>query len=79
MRQEKILAIPRGALDGPIALEVGQGAGALFLVPGIGETLRANGRIARVDGTEIDITIEECFVHCAKALIPFQLLGRQAG
>ena len=45
------------------------GAGVLFLVPGIGETLRANGRVARSDAEAVEIAVEECFVHCAKALI----------
>jgi hypothetical protein len=57
--------------------------GILFLVPGMDETLRVNGR-ARVttdpsvlDRTAIDgvhpkvalvVEVDECFVHCAKAL-----------
>jgi PPOX class probable FMN-dependent enzyme len=57
--------------------------GLLFLVPGMGETLRVNGR-ARVttdssvlERTTIDgvrpkvavvIEVDECFIHCAKAL-----------
>ena len=57
--------------------------GMLFLVPGMGETLRVNGRAsvttdpAVLDRTAIDgvhpkvavvIEVDECFVHCAKAL-----------
>jgi uncharacterized protein len=57
--------------------------GILFLVPGMGETLRVNGR-ARVttdpsvlDRMAIDgvhhkvavvVEVDECFIHCAKAL-----------
>jgi uncharacterized protein len=57
--------------------------GILFLVPGMGETLRVNGR-ARVttdpsvlERTAIDgvhpkvavvVEVDECFIHCAKAL-----------
>lgn len=29
----------------------------------------ANGRIARVSEADIRISVEECFVHCAKALM----------
>lgn len=57
--------------------------GLLFLVPGVGETLRINGRAgvtgdpdlcARVaiDGVQpkiaVVIDVDECFIHCAKAL-----------
>ena len=57
--------------------------GLLFLVPGRGETLRVNGRAsvtaapAVLDATLIDgrrpkvaivIDVEQCFIHCAKAL-----------
>lgn len=57
--------------------------GMLFLVPGSGETLRINGTAsittdaAVLDATRIDdirpkvavvVEVEECFIHCAKAL-----------
>ncbi|WP_312160947.1 pyridoxamine 5'-phosphate oxidase family protein [Phenylobacterium sp.] len=63
------LAIPLAAIDPGPAPQVGHGAGVLFLIPGIGETLRANGAVKAVSATELEIAIEECFVHCAKALI----------
>jgi hypothetical protein len=59
------------------------GIGLLFLVPGIGETLRVNGRAtvttepsvleaAALDGrppkVAIVIAVEEAYIHCAKAL-----------
>ncbi len=59
-------------------------AGLLFLVPGIGETLRVNGRACvmrdqdvlgslsrngRPPVVGIGIEIEECYFQCAKALI----------
>jgi uncharacterized protein len=58
--------------------------GLLFLVPGLGETLRINGRacvlqdanilaLLTVDGRQpivgIGVEVEECFLQCAKALI----------
>jgi len=46
--------------EGPAAL--------LFFVPGLGETLRVNGR-ARVDGDALLVEVGEAFAHCAKALI----------
>lgn len=57
--------------------------GMLFLVPGIGETLRINGRAgittdpAVLTATAIDgvtpkvavlVEVDECYIHCAKAL-----------
>lgn len=63
------LVIPWDNLDDPSAVTAGQGAGVLFLVPGVGETLRANGRVAAVGADGLEILVEECFVHCAKALI----------
>jgi predicted pyridoxine 5'-phosphate oxidase superfamily flavin-nucleotide-binding protein len=69
VKDAKTLAIPLAAIDASGAAEVGRGAGVLFLIPGIGETLRANGAVKAVSDTELEITIEECFVHCAKALI----------
>ena len=62
--------------------------GLLFLIPGMGETLRVNGSATivqdrslleqlAVDGKEpqlaIVVKVEECFLHCAKALIRSQL------
>ncbi|TCP28860.1 hypothetical protein EV207_11596 [Scopulibacillus darangshiensis] len=56
--------------------------GLLFLIPGLGETLRINGKAALVKDEElleqmavkgrkprlgIGVEVEECFIHCAKA------------
>lgn len=56
--------------------------GLLFLIPGLGETLRINGSACVVKGEEllgkmavngkkpilgIGVDVEECFIHCAKA------------
>lgn len=58
--------------------------GLLFLIPGIGDTFRVNGRAAIVDDAEllaasavegrtpklgVVVSIEEAFTHCPKALI----------
>ena len=57
--------------------------GIIFLVPGVGETLRVNGQASvttdpsvlertAIDGVEpkvaVVVAVEECFIHCAKAL-----------
>lgn len=46
--------------------------GMLFVIPGVGETLRVNGRAAversEVDGTvAVVVEVTEAFIHCAKA------------
>ena len=71
-------------------LETGR-IGLLFLVPGMGETLRANGRAAivrdeawlapliaqgKVPLLAIAVEVEECFLQCAKALLRSKLWER---
>lgn len=63
-----LLSLPLQALDAA-PTPVGAGFGSLFLVPGLGETLRINGRIAGDDGTRVFVAVEECYLHCAKALL----------
>lgn len=65
----KRLRLPSALLDQPQLATIGAGFGSLFLAPGIGETLRINGRVATVDGATIEIAVEECYLHCAKALM----------
>lgn len=64
------------------------GVGLLFMVPGVEETLRVNGRACITRGTDllarleargkvpqlaIVVTVDEAFLHCAKALKRSQL------
>lgn len=67
-RDASTLSLPVAALDDAPGA-VGEGAATLFLIPGIGETLRINGRISAVTPDAVEIAVEECFIHCAKALI----------
>ena len=68
-------------------LETGS-IGLLFLVPGVGETLRVNGRAAIIRDEKwltvlsarekrpafaIAVSVEECFLQCAKALLRSKL------
>lgn len=64
-----MLSIPLAALDDPGLAVPNASFGSLFLVPGIGETLRINGRVASVEDGNARIAVAECYVHCAKALI----------
>lgn len=63
------MRLPLAALDDPQFAQAGSRFGSLFLIPGLGETLRVNGHVAAVVGGEIEIAVEECYLHCAKALM----------
>ncbi|MDI1451121.1 pyridoxamine 5'-phosphate oxidase family protein [Polyangium sp. 6x1] len=58
----------RFTLPEPAAIDVRIGCSLLFFVPGLGETLRVNGRPS-LDGAELVVTVEEAFMHCAKAIL----------
>lgn len=73
-------------------IETGR-AGLLFLIPGVGETLRVNGRACvirddqvlaplAVEGKRplvgIVVEVEECFLQCAKAVIRSKLWDARA-
>src|SRR5262245_51101096 len=55
------LHLPISSLDQPDIARAGQGFGSLFLLPGIDETLRVNGRVAEVANGEIAIEVQECY------------------
>jgi PPOX class probable FMN-dependent enzyme len=70
VRDERRFGLPRDAAAP--AAPSRDGVGAIFFVPGLGETLRVNGRVCTgEDGLEI--AVEEAFIHCAKALIRSKL------
>jgi predicted pyridoxine 5'-phosphate oxidase superfamily flavin-nucleotide-binding protein len=66
---ERELVIPRSAMDDGAGPQVGRGIATLFFVPGIGETMRVNGVVASVSDDQVHISVNECFIHCGKALI----------
>ncbi|MEI9988578.1 MAG: pyridoxamine 5'-phosphate oxidase family protein [Rhizomicrobium sp.] len=71
------LRLPVAALDDPALAKPGKAFGSLFLIPGIGETLRINGKVVAIDANDVRITVEECYGHCAKALIRSDLWAAQ--
>lgn len=64
-----VLSVPLDLVDDPALVRADAAFSSLFLLPGIGETLRINGRVADTAGGIARIAVEECYVHCAKALI----------
>lgn len=74
------LVLPLSSLDEPELAREGMGFGSLFFSPGIGETLRVNGVVREVVGDCLHLSVAECYLHCAKALIRssfWQGLGAQ--
>lgn len=63
------LRLPAAALDDPSLAVPGTSFGSSFLVPSLNEILRVNGRVAANDGRSIAVEVEECYIHCGKALI----------
>lgn len=61
----------------PGSLSDGCLLGGLVLVPGVGETLRVNGRLGRSGGAP-RLEVTEAYVHCAKALLRSQLWSSDA-
>lgn len=75
-------------IDGLINLIEDPRVGLIFLVPGVNETLRITGRAAisadpelcgrfavrgKAPATVLVVTVEEAFIHCAKALVRSEL------
>lgn len=57
------------SFDEPEQLAPGKSFGSLCVVPGIDETLRINGRVNKVDDDNVELVVQECYLHCGKALI----------
>lgn len=61
------LAVPLAALDDDSIIGGASSFGALFMVSGMEETLRVNGRVSRISDGRVILTVEECYLHCAKS------------
>jgi len=57
--------LPDGEAHGPVSF--------VFLLPGVGETLRVNGSAAKRKGAETFVDVHEAYVHCAQAVIRSRL------
>ncbi|MEJ7925686.1 pyridoxamine 5'-phosphate oxidase family protein [Sphingobium sp. AN641] len=71
------LRIPLASLDNAEPLAVRASFGSLFLIPGIREALRINGRLEAMDAEHLHVVVEECYGHCAKAIIRSDLWAAQ--
>ncbi|MEM9313876.1 MAG: pyridoxamine 5'-phosphate oxidase family protein [Pseudomonadota bacterium] len=71
------LRIPLQAMDDPLLATDGQTFGSLWFVPGLNETLRINGRIAGTEHDALLLKVEECYLHCAKALMRSEFWGAE--
>lgn len=71
------LRLPVALLDDPALARPGAAFGSLFLLPGIRETLRVNGRVTIADADEIRIAVDECYGHCGKSLIRSEFWSAQ--
>ena len=58
------LILRASSLDEPESARPGRGVGALFLIPSL-ET-RVSGRVVSLTQGDIEIAIEECYVHARK-------------
>ncbi|MEM8984084.1 MAG: pyridoxamine 5'-phosphate oxidase family protein [Pseudomonadota bacterium] len=63
------ITIPLAAIDGASEIKRDAPFGSLWLLPGMRESLRVNGRIDGVEGDTVTVAVTECFAHCGKALI----------
>ncbi len=63
------LHLPLASFDDASLIQHGAAFGSLFLLPGIGEALRINGRVSGLEGEHVRVQVEECYGHCGKALL----------
>ena len=63
----KHLIVPLTSLDTTRMVDAGLSFGALFIVSGMDETLRVNGKVSDVSDELLTLNVEECYLHCAKA------------
>jgi len=61
------LQLPLSRVDEPSIIEQDLSFGALFMISGMAETLRVNGKVLRIENDLLTLYVEECFLHCAKA------------
>ena len=48
---------------------VGGGVSMVFMLPGVGETLRVNGVVSRRTRTRVTVEVQEAYIHCARCVM----------
>jgi len=61
------LQIPLATLDDESIVKQDLSFGALFMVSGMEETLRVNGKVSHITDGRVTLKVEECYLHCAKS------------
>lgn len=61
------LQIPLTTLDDESIVKQDLSFGTLFMVSGMEETLRVNGKVSRIADGQATLKVEECYLHCAKS------------
>src|SRR5690242_6045305 len=61
-----------GRISLDVAGEITGGVSFVFLLPGVGETLRLNGVVAGQDGSRLTVGVQEAYVHCARCIMRSQ-------
>ena len=68
-QDEQHIELPLDCADDGAVLRKGASFGALFFLSGMTETLRVNGRVNEVTDGVAALTVQECYLHCGKALM----------
>ncbi|WP_328491875.1 FAD-binding oxidoreductase [Streptomyces sp. NBC_00414] len=71
------IAVPFATADRPERPAPHSGVSFVFLLPGVGETLRLNGNLAAYDGAFLVVDVQEAYVHCARAVLRSRLWQQQ--
>ncbi len=61
------LLIPLNSLDDSSSIQSNMSFGGLFMVSGMEETLRVNGKVSSVGDGKATLEVQECYLHCAKS------------
>lgn len=61
------MRVPLAAQDDVAMAVPGASFGALFMVSGMDETLRVNGKVADLTDGHAVLQVDECYLHCAKS------------
>lgn len=70
------LHLPTAMIDQTDRAVPGASFGSSFLIPSLNEILRVNGQVVANDGVIVRVRVDECYIHCGKALIRSEFWSR---